>query len=208
MDIDHKHVMRRALLDAAATLIANNEDGVTPSKMVLRVIAEAMETLRRLPDPEAAWLYSQRSLWPEVVRSYEEKIEAYYQELNSWLREPGVADRRRMPASPEQIRRMYVVFDNVPYLLVGRDPRRDYRILCGIASGKSAARVAKEVHVSKRSVFNYLDMQLQAIASALRDVMPDDRAIEALRGKIDVEREMRRQRFVESGGDLSVLRVS
>lgn len=210
MGIDRKEVMRGALLDAAKYLIGRGEEDVSPPKLVLRVLTEAMDTLRRMKDREAAWLYGQRTLWPDIKRTYEERLEAYNEDIKRWISGEDWAEemKRKTPASPLQIKRMYVIFDSFPYLIVGKDRRRDYRIVCGIAAGKSVRRVAVEARVSRGSVCNYRDLQFEAIARKLEDVMPTPAKIERLKAEAEMETEMRANRHADmfdSLDDLSVI---
>ena len=184
LGLDHKEIMRNALVDAVSTLIAKGEEDISPPRLVHRLVADAMETLKRLRDPEAAWLYGQRSLWPDIARSYEERLAAYQEDIKRWLSGEDMADelRRRTPAPPIQIKRMFVVFEDFPYLVVGKNRRRDYRIMCGLADGRTVTRIAKESGLSRKTVSQFFDLQLAAIAKKLADIMPGREKIEAIRG--------------------------
>jgi hypothetical protein len=209
MQVDHREVMRDALLDAASTIVAREQEPKPPA-LVMAVLTEAMETLRRMPDREAAWLFGQRSLWPDIVHDYQERLEAYQEDLKRWMSGEDLAGelRRRMPAGQAQIKRMYVVFDDFPLLMVGREKRRDYRILCGLASGKGFRRVALEARCSKSAIENFRDLQLTAIANKLRYVMPTESDLDQMKNRLELKRRAVEDGYKEKSGNIDVLDVA
>lgn len=180
-------VLKDALRDAAGDLISNGFTNVTPSMMVFWVLKQAMDTLTRMRDPEAAWLSGERNSMPDIVHSREERLEAYREEMKMLLSgEQSVEEsRRRAPAHPVAIKRMFVVFEEFPYMLVGKDRRRCYCILCGLASGKSATVIGRKVGMTKAMILDRKAMQLSAIATKLTKVMPSPRDLSAMIGAYD-----------------------
>jgi len=157
-----------------------------------------METLKRMPDPESAWLYSQRSLWPDIVRTQQERLDAYAEDVKRLLsgEESVESLRRKVPAEPIAIKRMYVVFAEFPYLMVGKDNRRNYRIICGFAGGKSAQRIGKEIGMAKQTILDRKNLQLAAIAKKLGKIMPSQVDIKAMRAAHEANQRDRTARYL------------
>jgi hypothetical protein len=193
-------VLRAAFKDAATVLVAEGAEVITHAELVFCVLRQAMDTLRRMPDREAAWLYGQRGFWPEIVHNYAERFAAYEQEVNALLSGEVRGDsQRKIAATPQAIQRMHVVFDLFPYLIVGSKRRRDYRVLCGLAGGTSATKLAKECRFSVNSVWDRKVIQTAAIAKKLEKFMPEDDEIAALQGSLEVDRVLRQERLERAG---------
>jgi hypothetical protein len=181
-------VLRAAFKDAMRTQLANGRE-VKPSDLVLTVLQRAMETLRCMRDPEATWLYGQRSLWPEIARTVEERIDAYEAAMERYEAGEQPDPPRRSPAEPVEIKRMHVVFGSFPLLIVGRNRRRDYRLLCGYAGGKTLSRLGREVGLTTRqSVFDRVKTQLDAIGGHFRSLMPTPEDMNAAVARIEAAR--------------------
>ena len=195
---DDQEVLRGAFKDALKSLVADGAERVTPPDMVRWVVGNAMDTLRRMPDREAGWLYGQRSLWPDIARNYAERLAAFEQELKALLSGEGDSPRKT-PASPLAIRRMHIVFGLFPYLVVGRNRRRDYRILSGMAGGQTSTRLAREIGCHQQTVMDRLKVQLAAIAHRLSKLMPKEYDIELAVSQFDVDRRSREERLESSG---------
>lgn len=140
--------VHEALKVARDVLIADGREA-TPSAIVFRALVEAMETLKRLPDPEAGWLYSVRTMWPEVRGDYGDKVESYKSMLERimlGIESPDALHGRPPRPSPVQIARMEAVTEQFPKYLQGRNRRRDWQILVGYARDlpvKANARIAR-----------------------------------------------------------------
>jgi hypothetical protein len=188
-------VMRRALKEAMINLLADGAEKVTQTDMVLFVLKRAMETLGQMRDPEAAWLYGQRTAWPEFGRTIEERFEAYEAELEARLQHNIVEDDRprKGSADPTGIERMHIVFGSFPYLLVGRNRRRDYRFLCQFAGGKSCGDLAKKAGCHRQTVLDRVNVQLAAIAHRFKEIMPDPVDIAAAVDGLEADRLRRLQ---------------
>jgi hypothetical protein len=179
-------------------LLAEGAEVITHADLVFCVLRQAMDTLRRMPDREAAWLYGQRGFWPEIVHNYAERFDAYEQEIKALLSGGGDL-QRKIAASPLAIQRMHIVFDLFPYLIVGSKRRRDYRVLCGLAGGTSATKLAKECRFSVNSVWDRKVIQTAAIAKKLEKFMPEDDEIATLQGAHEIDRALRHERLERTG---------
>ncbi|MEJ8571259.1 hypothetical protein [Microbaculum marinum] len=179
-DADHERTIEAIELAAEVARADKGMLGVRRSDAVWYALREAMETLRRLPDREAGWLYCQRSLWPEFAHDHEDKVEAYATMLErvkiGELPVEALAPRRP-PVSPKAVSRMELVFGWNAYV-VSKYRRRDWRILCMSANGTPAGSVARISHCSKRTVYDRRELQTAAIARGLLgrypDVFPND----------------------------------
>src|SRR5215813_2626220 len=178
---DYPEILRLAFRDALHALIAKGEQNVRPRDLVLHVLSEAMCTMKALPDPEAAWIYSMRSVWPEVVHTREDRLDAYYAELLAIEQGKCGSDSllRKAPPSPSAVLRMYVVFEVFPTFLIGTNRRRDYQIICGVASNTEGKALARKLGLHKNSVYERRDAQLLAIAKRLSAVLPGPEQIAA-----------------------------
>jgi hypothetical protein len=74
---------------------------------------------------------------------------------------------RSPPSSARAISRMEYVFGWHRHL-VGKQRRRDWKIVCLLASGHAARRVAKVNHCSPRTVWDRRELQTTVIANGLR----------------------------------------
>jgi hypothetical protein len=192
--------LRPAFKEAVKVLLADGAEAVTPADLVFCVLRQAMDTLRRMPDREAAWLYGQRGFWPEITHNYAERFAAYEQEMQAVMSGEVSGDsQRKIAASPQAIQRMHLVFDLFPYLIVGTKRRRDYRILCGLAGGTPAPRLARESACSVRAVWDRKLFQVNAIAKKLGHLMPSGVEIDALQGAAEVDRKLREERLGGTG---------
>jgi hypothetical protein len=191
-------VLRGAFKDAVKVLLAEGAEAITHADLVFCVLRQAMDTLRRMPDREAAWLYGQRGFWPEIVHNYAERFDAYEQEIKALLASGGDS-QRKIAATPPAIQRMHVVFDLFPYLIVGSKRRRDYRVLCGLAGGTSATKLAKECRFSVNSVWDRKVIQTAAIAKKLEKFMPEDDEIATLQGALEIDRVLRQEGLDRTG---------
>lgn len=158
------------ILDIGAqAALADSDVPPRPGDVVWYAIREAMDTLRRLPDREAGWLYALRGAFPEVALDHKDALEAFETMVQRLaLGEVAAEDVEvRRPPSPKAISRMEVIFGWHRYLR-GKAKRRDWKILGLLGSGMAAARVAKIAHCSTRTVFFQRETQCAAIAHSLR----------------------------------------
>jgi hypothetical protein len=178
---DYPEILHLAFRDALQALVAEGKERVRPTDLVFYVLQRAMTTMKKLPDPEAALLYSMRSLWPEFTRTQEERMEAYRTELAAIEAGHQSNDSllRTAQPTPRDVQRMHVIFDVFPKLLVGKNRRRDYQIICGMAAGKEGQQIARSLGLHRNSVYERRDLQMVAIAHKLKAVMPADDQIDA-----------------------------
>lgn len=144
-----------------------------PGDAVWFAIQGAMETLHRLPDREAGWLYSQRSCWPEIAHDHVDKLDAYVAELDRLKMGEGDTrvSMRTPPPSPKAIARMELIFDlhtGWHRYLKGRNKPRDWKVICRLCQGQRVAAIASEARCDKRTVYDIRSRQLEHIAVGLR----------------------------------------
>lgn len=155
---------------ARQAALADSDVPPRPGDVIWYAIREAMDTLGRLPDREAGWLYALRGSHPEVALDHREQLEAF-ETMVQRLRMGEVAYEEidvRRPPSPKAISRMEVVFDWHRHLK-GKARRRDWKILGLLGSGMPAARVAKIVRTSRQTVYFQRESQCAMIAKAIAD---------------------------------------
>lgn len=120
------------------------------SAMVEDWLAEAADTLRRLPDGEAKFRLGPRSAWPDVVR---DAVTAYG------------ADGPRVrlgPPSPGAIDRLEQVISWLPLLTEAQR-----RIAWALASGIPVAKLARLIGCHRNTVANRQAAALRVIAGHL-----------------------------------------
>jgi len=164
-----------ALKVARGALIADGRD-VTPSAIVFRALEEAMETSKRLPDPEAGWLYSVRTMWPEVLGDYGDKVESYKSMLERimlGIESPEALHGRPPRPSPAQIARMEAVTEQFPKYLQGRNRRRDWQILVGYARDFPVKHIARLARCDRKTCLSQKTMQTGRIAAHYEALFPD-----------------------------------
>lgn len=123
----------------------------TPA-LVEGLLAEAVDTLRRLPDREARFRAGVGSAWPDVVR---DAATAYGAD--------GVRVRLG-PPSPAAIDRLDRVIAWLAWL---NEPQR--RIVWAVASGFTVARLARQIGCHRNTVANRHAAALRLIAGRLGD---------------------------------------
>jgi hypothetical protein len=168
-------ILAGAFSDAAQDLVSNGERHIEPADLVKRVLVKAMEALQRMRDSEATWLYGQRHLWPDIVHTYAERLEAYRQEIAS-----GDRPIARGSVAPVEVMRMHVIFERFPYLIVGKTRRRDYRIICLAAGSMKMTKISTIVGCSRDTIYDRQKLQHAAIALALDDLMPKPETVAAM----------------------------
>lgn len=124
----------------------------TPA-LVEALLAEAADTLRRLPDREARFRAGLGSAWPDVVR---DAATAYGAE--------GVRLRLGPPA-PAAIDRLEGVISWLAWL---NEPQR--RIAWAVASGFTVARLARQIGCHRNTVANRHAAAMRLIAGRLGGV--------------------------------------
>lgn len=128
------------------------------SAQVEEHLAEAADTLRRLPDGEAKFRLGPRSAWPDVVR---DAATAYDNE----------GPKLRLgPPSPGAIDRLEAV---IGWLGLLTEPQR--RIAWALASGLPMAKLARLIGCHRNTVANRQAAALRLIAGHLNH----DRGLEA-----------------------------
>lgn len=121
----------------------------TGDQVALR-LEEAADTLRRLPDAEAKFRLGLRSAWPDVVR---EAVAA----------QEAAGPRVRLgPPSPGAIDRLEVTIGWLSLLTAAQR-----RIAWALASGISAARLARMIGCHRNTVANRQAAALRIIAGHL-----------------------------------------
>lgn len=161
--------VRDILVVASEMALADSNIPPRPGDVVWAALKESMTTLRRLPDREVGWLYSQHGIWPEFARDEVERLEAYETMLARIKigEEPVEALAvRRPPPSARAISRMERVFEWHRYL-TGAQRRRDWRVLCQLAGGTPAAVVGRNNRLHRNSVYDRREVQAGAIARGL-----------------------------------------
>lgn len=122
------------------------------AEMVEMRLAEAADTLRRLPDSEARFRLGLRSAWPEVVR---DAMTAYAADG------PKV---RLGPPSPGAIDRLEAAID---WLRLLTEAQR--RIAWALASGIPMAKLARLIGCHRNTVANRQAAALRIIAGHLNE---------------------------------------
>lgn len=185
-DRKNRAVIREALRDAVKVLVGAGDENITPPKLVYNLLEDAMRTLRRLPDRK----YGVRTVWLPTANEYSKEgseILESAEELEQFY-------LVNLPASPVAIKRMHVIFDLYPKLIVGRSKRRDYRVLCFMAMGTKITKIAKQLGISRQAVYDRKNLQCETIARRLSDLMPfpgDIREIQEAHERERTDREMR-----------------
>lgn len=120
-------------------------------RLVWRCLEDAVDTLRRMPDREQAYLLSGDHIsWPTVVHTAQERYEAEVQRLADAKMSKEEPPLRWLPISdPTAIPRMLTVLGWLRYVRVRRGSpqsrvKRDQVIVLAMAQGWSAARVQKK----------------------------------------------------------------
>jgi hypothetical protein len=166
--------LHRALRLAGEVFIADTGEEPLPREVVMRSLVDACDTIRRLPDQERGWLYSMRTLWPEVVRDRQDDHEAYeamLARINSGEESADVLLPVRRISSAA-VSRMMAVTETYPHLLVGRDRRRDWTILTMLARGYDGKVTARAARCHKNTVYDRRDLQLSRLAEELGKKFP------------------------------------
>ena len=134
--------LRAALFRSLEDLILDGHKGIKPHHIVFHALENAMETLRKLPDREAAWL-SSGGAWPSIIATGGGYAKADMEMqlamiLTSILGSGGEEDepRRRTVAARGAVDEMAAVFESFRTNLAGTRRRRDWKILCLLAAGK------------------------------------------------------------------------
>jgi hypothetical protein len=170
--------LRAALLRALEGMLHDGRRAIKPHHIVFQALENAMETLRKLPDREAAWLRS-GGAWPAIIATGAGYAKADMETglaliLSSILGEDEEEDapRRKDPAMRGEIDEMNAVFESFRISLAGTRRRRDWKILCLSAAGKSQKFVARAAGASLETVRQEKLAQSLAIAKALEAYMP------------------------------------
>lgn len=145
---------------------------------VWHAIEGAMETLKRLPDREAGWLYTLRGAWPQVAYDESERIEHYEMMLERCKIGEAPIELKigRTPPNSRAISRMELIFDlqtGWHRFLRGRKNPRDWRVLCQLAMRMPVGVIARDNHLSKRSVYDIREKQCEQVAVGLQGFYPD-----------------------------------
>ena len=145
---------------------------------------EAMETLNKLPDREAGWIYCTKSLWPAHAHDREDAKEAYralLERIQKGEESPDVLLPRKLPTA-KAVARMDACWELWRFMKT-RDRRKAWISLCRLAEGRlPAAQIAKIAGCSRRTVYELKDAECAAIAKQLVHLMPtQDEVNEALR---------------------------
>ena len=140
------------------------------SDLVWYSVKEAMETLNRLPDREAGWLYAMRSAWPAFAHDHEDKLVQWEAMLERMKigEIPKETPPAFVPPSPKAISRMERVLEWHRYLH-GDRKSRDWKIVCLLGMGCKAGYVAKVAKCSKRSVYDRRELQTIYMAKGLAE---------------------------------------
>lgn len=129
-------------------------------RIIWRLLEDAADTLARLPDRERGWLLSaDRSCWPEVSHTYQERVEEENQRLaeRRRLESLGMTPEetpwvRRNITDPSAIPRMLTVLSWLQYVRARTAARekRDKLIVLAMAQGQSI-RSVKRLMLGERS---------------------------------------------------------
>jgi hypothetical protein len=172
--------LRQALLRALEGMLHDGRRGIRPHHIVFQALENAMETLRKLPDRETAWLRS-GGAWPAIIPTAGGYAKADMETqlaviLASILgaEEEDDAPRRKSPTARGEIDEMNVVFESFRTNLAGTKRRRDWKILCLLAAGKGQKFVARAAGASLETVRQEKLAQSLAIAKALGEFMPPE----------------------------------
>jgi hypothetical protein len=172
--------LRAALLRALEGMLHDGRRGIRPHHIVFQALENAMETLRKLPDRETAWLRS-GGAWPSIIPTAGGYAKADMETqlgliLSSILgaEEEDEVPPRRTNASPGEIDEMGAIFESFRTNLAGTKRRRDWKILCLLAAGKGQKFVARAAGASLETVRQEKLAQCLAIANALSRFMPPE----------------------------------
>jgi hypothetical protein len=170
--------LRQALFRALENLSNDGRRGIKAHHIVFQALENAVETLRKLPDKEAAWLRS-GGAWPSLIPTSGGYVKAEMETqlaliLSSILgeSEEDEAPRRKSAVPHHEIDQMGAVFESFRQNLAGTRRRRDWKILCLLAAGKGQKFVAHAAGASLETVRQEKLAQSLAIAKALADFMP------------------------------------
>lgn len=114
-----------------------------PLKLIIwRLLQDAVETLKRMPDRERGWLSSAaRSAWPAVVHTSQERFEAEVHRLTDLKMSKEEAPLPRLSITdPSAPRRMLTVLGWLRYMQ-GRNLVRDKSVIMELASGLGPSKV-------------------------------------------------------------------
>ncbi len=124
------------------------------SEMVAARLEEAADTLRRLPDADAKFRAGLHSAWPDVVR---EAVTAY----------AAAGPRVRLgPPAPGAIDRLEATISWLAWLTEAQR-----RIAWALASGLSAARLARMIGCHRNTIANRQAAALRIIAGRLNNAL-------------------------------------
>jgi hypothetical protein len=151
---------------------------VTRLDVVFQAIVDATDILRRLPDPER-WSPRRptRSPWPGLIRTPEEREEAYWHQI--WMVADGRASMDSLitptaptPAEISTMEDVFVVFPQCLRKRRGDKRQRDWTVLRHLAHAKATGdlgptAIAKKLRVSRECIDDIRLIQLAAIAEAL-----------------------------------------
>jgi hypothetical protein len=148
----------------------------TGGEVIFRALENAVETLRRMPDPDRRFLAGNgKSPWPGLMRTPEEREECYRQMM--WLVIKGLASDDILVSKPAVSPTEMATMDDILYvfreLLVHKTKGRDWRIMVQLAGGRTARRVAMamEPRMTRASVHDRKQLQCTAISSKLLAIL-------------------------------------
>lgn len=172
--IDDRKQVRCAFADAYQGFFHVHGRIPTPAELCFQTLQDALHTLHRLPDKEKSLLRGPPSLWPTIPADEEAKkriIDELLQAISG-----GTLCHDQAACTPRELSNMEAVLMEVfPKAVVGKNPTRDWNILCSLALKKSRGpTLARKFGMSKQAIYKIRDGQLAAIARRLRDLMPDD----------------------------------
>lgn len=142
---------------------------VWTNEIVKEWVAEALDTLRRLPDRERGWVYGQKSQWPDVWQSAADAFAVDVQrvgrgERTERERREADAINSRGPASAIAISRL----DCVIHWFKALD-RREAQIVILTAQGVRHGLIRNRTGLGRTSVHRIQKAGLNKIATALNN---------------------------------------
>lgn len=169
-----REALREALSRALVDFAADQGAAATDKELVAQLLRSAAATERKMPDRERAWLYSHRSVWPSGMIDRQGEMDHYQETLASiaagLVSSEVLAPRVRL--TPTEVRLYETVTEFIPKLLAGRQRRQDWSALWLTAGGMETRHIAKTLGLHPGTLDNRRRMQMDALAAALRPVLP------------------------------------
>lgn len=169
---------RKALSEGLAICRAEGVHEPSLRVVVWRLLQDASETLARLPDRERGWLLStSRAMWPEVVRTAQERFEVERERLTDGLGKDDDYRPRLTITDPTATRRMLTVLGWLQFVKARTAARikRDKLVTLSLALGRSyrSVRPLMGRETSDSAIMSVRGKVVKQIAEALAKLKLD-----------------------------------